>query len=170
VWRAASDLLPDLPDALPELAETLAEFRERAVEDTRRLERELATSFLDWTRFEIESVSDEREDVLREISACVRFDRRTLAEVAAHAGFELVHRVLWLGECGPEAREALLGAREGDLLGPVRLEGVASIVSVLERIAPTLEDADVMARARERVTTWACRRTLDDWVVFDGLG
>jgi hypothetical protein len=170
VWRAGGDTLPDLPDALTELDKAVATFRERAADDRNRLERELATSFLDWTRFKLETVSDPRDDVLREVSACVRVDRRALAEVATQAELELELRVLWLGECGPEAREALLGAREGDLLGPVVLDDRAGIVSVLERVSPTLDDADVLERARERVTAWACRRSLDEWVVFDGIG
>jgi hypothetical protein len=170
VWRGSGEAAPELPAGLGELDRAVVDFRERAAGDPRRLERELASSFLDWTRFNLESVSDSREDVLREISACVRVDRRTLAEVAAQAGLELDQRVLWLGECAHATREALLGAREGDLIGPLPLDERASIVSVLERISPTLEDPDVVDRARERVTTWASRRMLDEWVVFDGLG
>jgi hypothetical protein len=169
VWRGSGEAVPELPAGLTELDRAVVGFRERAAGDTRRLERELASSFLDWTRFNLESVSDAREDVLREISACVRVDRRTLAEVAAQAGLELDQRVLWLGECAHATREALLGAREGDLIGPLPLDERASIVSVLERISPTLEDPDVVDRARDRVTTWASRRMLDEWVVFDGL-
>jgi hypothetical protein len=166
VRRAHGDEPPTLPDDLPELDDAFREFVSRTGDDRRALERELASSFLDWTHFLCEWVSDSREDVLREIASCVRVDGRDLSDVAAQAGVPLGRTVLWLEECERDVREALLAARSGDLLDGVSLDGRQSVIVVRQRTSPALDDAEVYVRARERAVEGARRRVVDEWVVF----
>jgi len=110
--------------------------------------RRLREHDLDWCRFEL--------DVLRLASpgaaaeAAQRLaERRTPDQVAAMAGVEVSHRSLVLTDAAPAIAGTLAGAGAGDVVGPWTDDEEHLVARVRERVAPTIEDPESLARARE---------------------
>jgi hypothetical protein len=103
----------------------------------------------------------------------VREDGDTLAGVARDVGcpHEAWSGFLETADAGLRGR--LLGAREGELLGPLREDGGFVLLHVLSRRAPESGDAAVRAHAEERVWGQVSARALDAlrWeMTFSGAG
>jgi hypothetical protein len=122
------------------------------------IERVLSAHRLDWTRVRCVLLRTPDEGVAAEAALCVREDGRDLAGVAGDAGLELADERLYLSDTtlGPR----LTGARIGELVGPVAVGGELVLALVTERAAPSPEDPEIRARAREAVAERAVETEL----------
>ena len=96
------------------------------------------------------------EQVAREIVLSVREDGRGLDEVAADARVEVQKTRAYLDALPAALRDPLLTAGRGDVLGPVPLDGGFAVFVIDDKVAPSIDDPDVLARATTAI--------LDGWV------
>jgi hypothetical protein len=115
------------------------------------IEREVHARHVDWLRLECRLLSHGEPDVVREAALCVREDGRDLADVAAEAGAHVEVAQTLLEAAEPSLRAQLLGARRGDLVGPLALGDRYQLIEVLDKQVPTAEDPDIRDRAAEAI-------------------
>ena len=123
--------------------------------------RELALHRVDWLAFECGTLRFAEERMAREAVLCLRDDERTLDQVAAAAGVAVQRGELVLEDAPEQMQPALLGAREGELVGPVEDEGEYVVTVVDGKREPGLGDVAVAARARRRALERVLRREVD---------
>jgi hypothetical protein len=121
------------------------------------IEREVHAQHMDWLRLDCRWLAHTQEDVVREAALCVREDGRDLATVAGDAGVRLRTEMVLLETAEPALRGHLLGARPGDVLGPLPLGDEFRLIEVLAKRAPTADDPDIRARAADAVVRRAVR-------------
>jgi hypothetical protein len=122
------------------------------------IERVLSAHRLDWTRVRCRLLRTPDAGVAAEAALCVREDGRDLASVAAAAGLEPADERLYL--CDTALGPRLTGARVGELIGPVAVGGELVLALVTEREAPSPDDSETRARAREAVVRRAVETEL----------
>lgn len=105
----------------------------------------------DWTRLDCQCVSFPDEEAAREAALCVREDGRTLDEVARVANREVRREEVYIEETEPHSRDLFLGARKGDLLGPVNSGEEFRLYLVLGKVLPSEGDEGIVSRARATV-------------------
>src|SRR5262245_8473135 len=157
---------PDAPDG--ELEARFDAFRAAAVTDE-AVAHEVDGRRLDWLRVEGEVVAVGDEDVAREVALCARDDGEPLEGLAARAGGELVPLDAYLDDAEPALAAALLGAREGEVLGPLADGGRWLVAHARRKTAPSLDDPDVRARAAARVLARALAREVERRVTWHEL-
>jgi hypothetical protein len=142
-YRSKLARLIDLDRAFAELG--------RPAVPPRALRSELSANHLDWIRFDGRGLTFHAEPRAREAAACIRDDGRTMAEVGAAARTPLHHASFYLGSLGPEARPHFLGARIGEVIGPLAWRDGFLVFEVADKRLPSLDDPEVRERAAERV-------------------
>jgi hypothetical protein len=115
------------------------------------IEREVHAQHMDWLRLDCRWLAHGQEDVVREAALCVREDGRDLATVAGDAGVRLESEMVFLGATEPALRGHLLGARPGDILGPVLLDDEFRLIEVVAKRAPSADDPEIRERAARAV-------------------
>jgi hypothetical protein len=105
---------------------------------------------LEWIRVDWRRISLPEEQAAREAALCLR-DGEPLDEVAARAGLSVRQEAVLLAEIDARARAAVLGARPGDLVGPLAVEGGFLLALVEAKRAPSEADAEVRRRAEAEV-------------------
>jgi hypothetical protein len=115
------------------------------------IEREVHAQHIDWLRLDCRWLAHDEEDVVREAALCVREDGRDLAAVAGDAGVRLAREMVFLGSAEPALRGHLLGARPGDVLGPLPLGDEFRLIEVIAKRAPTADDPEIRDRAAQAV-------------------
>jgi hypothetical protein len=115
------------------------------------IEREVHAQHMDWLRLDCRWLAHAQEDVVREAALCVREDGRDLAAVAGDAGVRLRSEMVFLEAAEPGLRGHLLGARPGDVLGPVPLGDEFRLIEVVSKRAPTADDPEIRERAARAV-------------------
>jgi hypothetical protein len=140
--------------AAAELELSFERFRKEVVTPG-ALERQLSDHALEWTRIDCRCLTAPGESVAREAVLCVMEDGMELQEVAAQAGRELEEHSYHLDGSAGVLAEALVGARPGDVLGPIRLENGFAVLLVLERVPPSAEDLVMRERAERQVVNRA---------------
>jgi hypothetical protein len=115
---------------------------------------------LEWTYFSCRSAVFPDPDAAREALCCVRDDGRDLADVAVMARATLKERRFFLDEAEPATRDLLLGARTGDVLGPVRIEEDWVIFDVRDKRLPRDADPDVRRRAEKELVADGVEREI----------
>jgi hypothetical protein len=118
----------------------------------------------DWTRLDCQCVSFPDEEAAREAALCVREDGRTLDEVAGDANRKMRREEIYIEETEPDSRDLFLGARKGELLGPVKSGEESLLYLVLEKVLPSEEDEVIVSRARETVVKRLVEREINDRV------
>ncbi len=156
--RAARDLAAR--EAATEAAGGMDALRVSACGE-RELEGLLAAMRADWIRVDCRTLTLQSENAAREAALCVRDDGLALAEVAEQAGAELAEHRLILGDTDPALSEALMSARTGELLGPLRVGERWVLILVEEKSDPTIDDLEI----RQRLEQEAMRRALEREVV-----
>jgi len=122
------------------------------------IERVLSAHRLDWTRVRCLLLRTPDAGVAAEAALCVREDGRDLAGVAAAAQLATADERLYLSDTALGPR--LTGARVGELVGPVAVGGEHELALVTERAAPSPDDPEILARAREAVVARAVETEL----------
>jgi hypothetical protein len=191
--RDTLDALPDAPaeevialaradevsglDALPpELLESRARraaalsaefeaFRSEVASDE-ALERTLRRHRLDWQRYRYREAVFAEEPAALEAAMCVRDDAMSLEEVAGMARVAVAERTQLLYEVDKHMNGVLVSTPPGQLAGPHPHEGGFSLVEVLERRSPAIEDQDLLARARAELVDDGLERHLVGRVVW----
>jgi hypothetical protein len=167
--RGLAERLAVAPDAAEdELERRFEAFRAAAVTDD-AIAHEVDGRRLDWVRVEGEVVAVADADVAREIALCAREDGEPLDELAARAGGELVRLDAYLDDAEPALQAALLGARDGELLGPLGEDGRWLVALARRRTAPSVGDPDIRARAADRVLARALARVVERQVTWHAL-
>ncbi len=136
--------------------EVLAErFDDRASQAARPpdLEEQLRAHRLEWLRVDLEWLHCPDLATAAEALLCAREDGLSLAEVSAVSRCPLERRNDLLEDLEPERRDVVLSAEPGHLLGPLPGARGYDVLTVTSKQAPTLDDADVAARARAAVVT-----------------
>lgn len=146
---ADSALAPDATDRTS-IADAANRARAEAITDE-AVEHEVSTHTLEWLRFETSLVELPSEDIAREAALCVRDDRRPLADVAAECGTEARPLTLYLGEIEPHVSALLIGAGEGDLVGPLAWKNGFALLLVEAKVAATASDPEVRRKAEQRI-------------------
>ncbi|MDJ0850760.1 MAG: hypothetical protein QNK04_20510 [Myxococcota bacterium] len=126
----------------------------------------VATHRLDWLRFESCAVAFPNESMAREASLRVREDGDPIAVVAADARLPAVDTPVILEELDSRLQSIFLGAKEGDVVGPVALDEKFVLFSVLKREPPSVDDAAIRARAEERIRTGHAVHAVNTRVVW----
>jgi hypothetical protein len=131
------------------------------------IEREVERRQLDWLALEWRSLLTTELDVLREAALCIRDDGLDFEAAAAAAGLPVERRRTSLDGVDAEVRMQLLGARAGEVIGPLAVGSEYWLVEVLDKRVPSIDDPDVRALARETVVNRAVEAEVVDRVRWD---
>jgi hypothetical protein len=142
------------------------EFCERSA-TVEAIEQEVERRRLDWMALEWRSVLAGDPDVLREAALCVREDGLGFEQAAAAAGLAVQRRHASLEGVDTELRLHLLGARPGELLGPLMLGSDYWLVEVLDKRIPSSDDPEVRAFARDAIVSRVVEAEVIDRVRWD---
>jgi hypothetical protein len=124
-------------------------FRARALTPA-ALAREIASHALEWTHVACEVVTFDDQASAREALLCVRTDGRALREVAAVANRSVTSERVYLDERSSIA-DPLLGARKGDMVGPVAIGERFVVINVQDRVPASCTDPDIICRAESSI-------------------
>ena len=118
----------------------------------RAIEAQLAAHRLDWIAVHCRSLAfagARAEDAAREAALCLREDGLDMADVAAESHAALGDGRFYLDQADAALRDRLLGARTGELLGPLPIGGEWHLYELREKRLPSGADPDVRRRAEE---------------------
>lgn len=124
------------------------------------LEREIEAHALDWTRMVCETVAFSSEEAAREAALLIREDGMRLRQAAKVATAVVRKAAYVLEDVDGELKDRLVGALPGELIGPLDGESGSLLVWVVDRVSPSITDAPILARARERVIRRTIRREI----------
>jgi PPIC-type PPIASE domain len=151
--------------AVEQLDAAFASFSATAV-DAPSVAREVELNRLEWLRFTYEGVAADDEDAALEAALCIRADREPIEAVAERGSLPVLEDECWLEELEPALATRFLAATTGDVVGPISVEDGFVVVRVTSKTAPSREDDDVRARAREGALARAVERLVADRVVW----
>ncbi len=130
-----------------------ASFRQyRSTQLTERVLREyVGARQLDWMRFDCRVMAFPDEGMAAEAALLLTEDDEGFTGVysAAHAEPRAAH--FFLDDIGEAQRDRFIGARAGDLVGPLRVKDEYVLYLVLEKILPAVGDPVVRKRAEDGV-------------------
>src|SRR4051812_1750379 len=134
--------------------------------------RALAASSADWLRVDCEYLVAADEDVAREAALLLREDGLPLADVARAAGLASVDGRPYAGEMPDELRPRAISAAAGDRIGPIAIERGSRFVvmSVRGKVAPSMEDPEIRARAESAAVRQAVEREVAERVTWHEHG
>jgi hypothetical protein len=115
------------------------------------IEAQIATQRTHWIRIDAQSVAFPDEAAAREAVCCVREDGEILAAVAARVNGSLRPECFYLEAVEAPLYHRFLGARPGDLLGPLDVAGESRLYYIIDKVLPSATDADICQRAEVRV-------------------
>lgn len=150
----------DLPAGDADVDRALDRFRD-AVATPAAVQAEVGRRQLDWLTVAMEQGRFPTEDAAREAVLSVRDDGLALAEVCELAEVALVRHAALLAEIDPAVRPAALGARPGELIGPLPVEGGFVVACVESKVVPSVDDAEIRRRAADAVFAAALRREVE---------
>ncbi len=162
-----------LGDSGPLTESELAEWDRRFNEFCERsasldaIKREVERHRLDWLTLEWRSQAADDPDVVQEAALCIREDGLDFERVAADAGLDVQRGRMALDGVRAELRPHLLGARIGELLGPLAIGSEYWLVEVLAKGVPSIDDPAVLALARDAVVRRAVEAEVVDRVRWD---
>jgi parvulin-like peptidyl-prolyl cis-trans isomerase-like protein len=151
--------------AVEQLDAAFANFGAAAV-DAPSVAREVELNRLEWLRFTYEGLAADDEGAALEAALCIRADGEPIEAVAERASLQVLEDECWLEELDPALATSFLAAATGDVVGPISVEDGFVVVRVTSKTAPSLEDADVHARAREGALERVVERLVADRVVW----
>lgn len=130
------------------------------------LARVVRSRVLEWTRIDGDELALPGEQAAREALLLLRDDGLSTAEVAQLAAVPASRRMFRVEDALPEHRPSLVAAVPGDVLGPVRGENAFRLLVVRDKLAPSLQDADVRERAVRALVERSVQREIDERVVW----
>lgn len=142
------------------LAEQLADFL-RAVDEVcspAAIESHIAARRFDWMRVSFATLSFADADEGREAALSIAEDGQSLEEVAAASRSVLEEGTMFLDEFEEAVRVRVLGARPGDVIGPISVEERVRLYVVRERVPAATSDPEVVRRAGSSLLETVARR------------
>lgn len=137
--------------ARAEAVERAWEARAEEVASPGAIEANLRASRADWILVQLVLATFPTLDGAREAVWCVREDGQSLAAVASEARAPVYGRRARLRELDADLRGALLGARPGELVGPLERPDGFCVVSLTEKRLPEAADPETRAALREQL-------------------
>jgi hypothetical protein len=130
--------------------------------------RALAAHSADWLRVDCEYLVAGGEDVAREAALLLREDGLPLDQVARAAGLDAIDARVYVGDMPAELRAAATSAAPGDGIGPVAVEGGSRFVvmAVRGKVAPSMDDPEIRARAHAAALERALEREVTERVTW----
>lgn len=113
---------------------------------------------LEWVRFHCRVMAFPDEGMAAEAALLLREDNEGFTGVYSVAHTEPRTEQFFLDQIEAPIRDRFLGARVGDLLGPMRINGEYRLYQIEEKLLPTATDPDVRKRAEEGVLKSALAR------------
>lgn len=157
------------PPASPEALESaFAGFRAEVLTPL-ALRAEVGARHLDWIHVESQVLCFADRDAAAEALITIRAEGLTMEEVAGMAGVEVRQSSSFLEDTDSGLQSVLLGAQEGQLLGPLHSEDGYAVVRVLAKCMPSLDQPDVVARAEQAVVSRAVRGEVEERVRWHDL-
>ena len=150
---------------LEELEAAFGAYASRVVTDD-AIDREIASARVEWIRVRYRAALFADAAAASEVALAVRADGETLTNVAALAGVEVEAVDAWLEDEQPALASLLVGACEGDLLGPLVVEDGLLVTEVIKKLPVDAADPAVRARAAQAIVERAVRRAVDETVVW----
>jgi hypothetical protein len=123
---------------------------------------------LDWIHFDCLSATFGGTDMAREAVLCVRSDGQALSDVAALAGVEAKEDSFFLEDVEADWRSTLLGATEGDVVGPLIANDESTVFVIRGKSLPAADEADIQERAEQAALRSALERELRKYVSWRG--
>jgi hypothetical protein len=148
------------------IARIEAEFeRKRQQSITMKLiETKIAAHRLDWIHYDCRYLWFDNESVGREAAWCVSEDGLTLDQVAADAHDEVRQWSFYADEIEASVRPYFLAARQGDLVGPLKLKLGYPLFSLLNKKMPHVDDPQVVSRAERAIVTSLTTQAINERV------
>ena len=128
--------------------------------------REVDLNRLEWLRFGYEAVVAEDDGAAYEAALCVRAEGESLAAVADRSGLAMEQDECWLDELDPALATRFLAVTAGEVVGPVQVDGAFVVARITSRTSPSVDDPEVLARARASVVARAVDRIVTERVVW----
>jgi hypothetical protein len=119
---------------------------------------------LEWVRFNCRVMAFPDEGMAAEAALLLREDNEGFTGVYSVAHTEPRTERFFLDQIEAPIRDRFLGARAGDLLGPVRVNDEYRLYQIEEKLLPTATDPDVRRRAEEGVLKTALARQTNEKV------
>jgi hypothetical protein len=135
-------------------------FRESFVTE-RALQEHVSARQLDWVRFVCRLMAFKDEGMAAEAALLLREDDEGFTNTYRAAHIEPRDSRFFLDQLDASVRDHFLGARPGDLVGPLRVDGEYVLYLIQEKILPTARDPEVRRRAEEGVLKQALDRQLE---------
>ena len=133
---------------------------ERAVADF------LSGRQLDWVRFDCRLMSFPDEGQAAEAALLLREDGEGFTSVYQVAHTAPRGATFYLDEIDASMKDHFLGARRGDLIGPVHIDDEYLLYQIEDKVLPSLRDDDVRHRAERGVLSAAMGQQFDRRVVW----
>lgn len=126
----------------------------------------LAAHPLEWTWLVIELLAFPAEAAAREALLCHRLEGEPFADLAKRSGQRLHVLECRLEDLPAQLRTPCVGARGGEALGPLAVDGGFSVLRVVRREPPSPDLPAAVARAREEIVGQLRRKAVRDRVRF----
>jgi hypothetical protein len=115
------------------------------------IDSKIAHHRLDWMRFDCRYLWFAEERVAREAAWCISEDGLSLDEVANRARATVQAANFYADEIELQVRPYFLAARQGDLLGPLKIWQGFPLISLLRKQLPAADDPLTRARAEQAI-------------------
>lgn len=153
------------------IAQIEAEFERKRQQSitTKLIETKIAAHRLDWIHYDCRYLWFDNESVGREAAWCVSEDGLTLDEVAADAHDEVRQWSFYADEIEVSVRPYFLAARQGDLIGPLKLKAGYPLFSLLSKKMPQAADPQILSRAEQAIVTSLTTQAINERVKWVAL-
>jgi hypothetical protein len=111
------------------------------------LEKQVQYHDLAWTCVEGYLARFDRDEVAEEAAWCVRADGEPLATATGRGQGSLQFVRIFVCDADPEFGGMLLSTRKYELLGPIHVDGLPTLLLPRRKLRPTLGDAEIRRRA-----------------------
>jgi hypothetical protein len=135
----APERLRERCEVLARIARSLERFRPHVL-TSEAIRRQITARHTDWIRLECLSLSFADQPAAREAALCIRQDGEDLHDVASRARTVVKRERFRLEESEPALLSTFLGARKGELLGPLPLGPEYRLFLVCDKILPSEKD------------------------------
>ena len=160
---------PQSPHSLIEFIETEFEKTRQQAMTRKFMETKIANHRLDWIHYDCRYLWFDDERVGREAAWCVNEDGLTLDEVAVSARGEVKAWSFYADEIDAAVRPLFLAAREGDLLGPLKLRAGYPLFSLIRKTMPEVDDPQIVSRAEQSIVTSLTSQAINERVKWVAL-